>query len=207
VAPDQRGRAGITVDGHGVARAAPRLARARFGASIGRPRLADALVETNAAVARLRAALERFGVVRSDAVTGWLAVQEIPHEGVYRASHTIDVTIRDLARVGEILGGVLVAGGDGTGLQSVTFDVEDRTSLMTEARERAWEDARSRAEQLSAYAGRRLGPVTSVEEGGPAYRPMDRMMTFAAASAPEEMDIQADAVAVEVSLTVTWGFA
>jgi uncharacterized protein YggE len=205
--------AGITVGGHGTARGAPQLARARFGASVARPRLADSLTETNAAVVRLREALERLGVAREDAVTGWLTVQEIAYEGVYRCGHTLEVTLRDLPRVGEVLAGVLLAGGDGASLYGVDFEVADREPLVTEARALAWNDARSRAEQLAAYAGRRLGAVTAVVEVDPSYRPMGggmRTMALAAAeSAPggAPLDVEAGKVAVEVSLTATWGFA
>ena len=199
---------GITVGGHGVARAAPQLARVRFGASVGRPRLEDSLSAADGVVRRVREALDRFGVPREDAVTGWLSVQQIHHEGVYRSGHTIEVTVRDLARVGDLLAGVLLAGGEGSTLDGVEFDVTDRTRLATEARAAAWDDAHGRAEQLAAHAGRRLGAVTAVAEVEPGFRPVTRAMTFAAAGAgPESVDVEPGAVAVEVSLTVTWSFA
>jgi uncharacterized protein YggE len=203
--------AGVTVSGAGVARGAPSLARARFGASVARPRLAESLAETDATVVRLREALERFGVAREDAVTGWLTVQEIQYEGVYRCSHTIDATLRDLSRVGEVLGGVLLAGGDGATLSGVEFDVADRGPLHTEARARAWADAHEKAQQLAAHAGRRLGAVQGVAEVEPTYRPLGGVRTMAlaesAASGGAELDVEPGRVAVEVSLTATWSFA
>jgi uncharacterized protein len=199
---------GVTVGGHGVARAAPQLARVRLGASVGRPRLEDSLSAADGVVRRLREALDRFGVAREDAVTGSLSVQQIHHEGVYRCGHTIEVTVRDLTRVGDLLAGVLLAGGEGATLDGVAFDVKDRTRLATEARAAAWDDAHRRAQELAAHAGRRLGAVTAVGEVEPGYRPMDRMMTFAgAAGGPESVDVEPGAVAVEVSLTATWSFA
>jgi uncharacterized protein YggE len=200
---------GVTVGGHGVARGAPQLARLRLGASVGRPRLEDALSATDGVVRRVREALDRFGVAREDAVTGWLSVQQIHHEGVYRCGHTIEVTVRELTRIGDLLAGVLVAGGDGATLDGVHFDVKDRARLTTEARAAAWDDAHRRAEELAAHAGRRLGAVTSVVEVEPAHRPMGRAMTFAAmdAGGPEAVDVEPGTVAVEVSLTVSWSFA
>jgi len=107
---------------------------------------------------------------------------------------------------------VLVAGGDGASLGGVQFEVADRAPLVTEARALAWADAHGRAEQLAAAAGRRLGAVTSVVEVDPSYRPMGgvpRPMAAFADAAPSDggIDVEAGKVAVEVALTVTWGFA
>jgi uncharacterized protein YggE len=208
-APETGMTQGVTVRGHGVARAAPQLARIRLGASVGRPRLEDSLSATDGVVRRVREALDRFGVAREDAVTGWLSVQQIHHEGVYRCGHTIEVTVRELTRIGDLLAGVLVAGGEGTSLDGVEFDVEDRARLTTEARAAAWEEAHRRAEELAGHAWRRLGAVTAVAEVEPTYRPMARTMTFAAAGGggPESLDVEPGTVAVEVSLTATWSFA
>lgn len=204
--------AGITVSGRGVARAAPDQARVQFGAAARRPRLADALDAANACVARLRQALEGHGVAREDVVTGWLNVWENQHEGVYHASHTLDVLLHDVGRVGEVLGGVLVAGGDGASLGGVHFEVADRAPLATGARALAWADAHGRAEQLAAAAGRRLGAVTSVAEVDPSYRPLGggprAMAAFAeTATSDGAVDVEAGKVAVEVALTATWSFA
>ena len=206
------GGTGITVSGRGVARGTPDQARVRFAAAVRRPRLTDALDGANACVARLRQALEARGVAREDAVTGWLNVWENQHEGAYHASHTLDVLLRDLDSVGDVLGGVLVAGGDGASLGGVQFEVAERGPLVTEARGLAWADAHGRADQLAAAAGRRLGAVTSVVEVDPTYRPLGggprAMATFAeAAPADGGIDVEAGKVSVEVALSVTWGFA
>jgi uncharacterized protein YggE len=198
---------GITVAGHGVAKGAPQLARISFGASVGRPRLADSLSETNALVGRVRERLDAFGVARGDAVTGHLSVQYVQHEGVYYSGHTIDVTLRDLARVGELLTGVLLAGGDGTMLHDVRFDVADRGPLATEARALAWADAHARAEQLAGHAGRRLGAVTVVAESEPGFRPMAKLAFAGAAESGAPVDVEPGGVAVAVDLTATWSFA
>jgi uncharacterized protein YggE len=199
--------AGITVSGHGTARGAPQLARISFGVSVARPRLAESLTEANAVVARVRAALGEFGVAREDAVTGHLSVHYVQHEGVYLSGHTVEVTQRDLGRVGELLSGVLLAGGDGTMLHGVGFDVVDRRPLETEARALAWADAHARAEQLAGLAGRRLGVATVVTEGQPAFRPMAKLDFAEAAAAGGAVDVEAGAVAVAVDLTATWSFA
>ena len=206
------GPPGVMVSGRGVARGTPEQARVRFGAAARRPRLSDALDAANACVARLRQALEAHGVAREDATTGWLNVWENQHEGVYQASHTLDVLVRDVDRVGQVLGGVLVAGGEGASLGGVQFEVSDRGPLATEARSHAWADAHGRAEQLAAAAGRRLGAVTSVVEVDPTYRPLGggaRPMAAFAEAAPTggEIDVEAGKVSVEVALTVTWSFA
>jgi hypothetical protein len=94
---------GVTVGGHGVARGAPQLARLRLGASVGRPRLEDALSATDGVVRRVREALDRFGVGREDAVTGWYSRAAAAGDEPYYPVNAVDdrdrlLRYRDRAR-------------------------------------------------------------------------------------------------------------
>jgi uncharacterized protein YggE len=123
-----------------------------------------------------------LGVAAADAATRTISVameqdwsEKPPRTTGFRAEHALTVTVRDIARLGEVMGAALAAGGDDVRLDGVEFAIADDAALRERAREAAWTDALSRAEQLARLAGRRLGPVLDVIEGVPppgGVRPM-----------------------------------
>jgi uncharacterized protein YggE len=83
-------------------------------------------------------------------------------DGFYRASNTVLVTIRDLGRIGDVLGVATGAGADQ--MFGIEFKIEDPTKLEAQAREKAVADAQARATQLAQLAGLKLGrPISIVE--------------------------------------------
>jgi hypothetical protein len=175
--------------------------------------VALALADGEATARRIREALAAGGVAPADAATGIVTVH--PEEDFsgsrgprllgYRAEHGIEIVLRDLDAAGRLLGDAVAAGGDGVRLQGVEFVLEDDAQLRGAARAAAWEDARRAADQLAGLAGRPLGPVRRVDEGGGGrhlpIRP--RAMALAAASGPE-VGLQPGGIGVEVSLAVVW---
>ena len=51
---------------------------------------------------------------------------------------------------------------NGINIDSVTFDVSDKTSLETQARESAYLDAKIKAEDYASLAGKTLGKIVKV---------------------------------------------
>lgn len=95
-------------------------------------------------------------------------------QGFYNASNSVEVTIRKLADAGKVISAATSAGADQ--LFGIRFEVEDQTALLIEARQKAVQDARQRAERLAQLAGVKLGPAVSITEldgsGGPGPMPM-----------------------------------
>jgi len=201
----------IAVVGTGRATAAPDVVRVRLTATAVRPSLAGALSDSEAAAARVRAALGELGVPAADATTQGLSVQAeqawTEQEGSrvtgFRSDHELAITVRDLASVGRVLGEVLAAGGDDVRLGGVEFAVEDDTELREAARTLAWWDAHGRASQLAGLAGRRLGAVQQITEQT-GYSPGPVVPMRMLASAAKEVGVEPGTVGVEVSLSVQW---
>lgn len=84
--------------------------------------------------------------------------------GFYRVSNTVQVSIRELGKLGAILGGATAAGANS--VWGIQFDIEDPSKLESDARQKAMAQARARAEQLAQLAGVKLGKVISVGESG-----------------------------------------
>src|SRR5690606_27060232 len=95
----------------------------------------------------------------------------------YRVGNMVTVVVRAVDTLGATLDRVVKAGGNQ--VHGITFGFSDPTALQDQARERAMQDARRKAEQLARLAGATLGAVQRVEavEGGEP-RPMmgGRMM-------------------------------
>ncbi|MBP7804721.1 MAG: SIMPL domain-containing protein [Candidatus Pacebacteria bacterium] len=85
----------------------------------------------------------------------------------YTVSNTITVKIRDTEKVGEILDGLGSRGV--TGLSGPDFTVDDPEIVKNEAREKAIEDAKEKAEVLSKQLGVRLVSIVRFSENGGGY--------------------------------------
>jgi uncharacterized protein YggE len=88
--------------------------------------------------------------------------------GNYRAQNTVTVKIRNLDKVGAVLGAAMGAGANA--MFGLAFQIEEPRQLEEQAREKAMGDARARAEGLARLAGVRLGSIVSIQEssGGDA---------------------------------------
>jgi uncharacterized protein YggE len=106
-------------------------------------------------------------------------------QGFYTATNSVEVTIRNLDTAGKVLSAATGAGANQ--LYGVRFEIEDPSALQAEARKKAVEDARARAERLAQLAGVKLGAAVSITEldGGGGPVPMFAMAK-AASAAPVE---------------------
>lgn len=96
---------------------------------------------------------------------GWDAgLTECPPSQItgYTVEQTIEVKVRDLGKVGDILSGVLENGANST--SQLGFTVDDRTQYENEARAMAMEKAREKAEVVAEAGGFEVGDLLSVDE-------------------------------------------
>jgi uncharacterized protein YggE len=101
--------------------------------------------------------------------------------GNYRAQNTVVVKIRNLDKVGAVLGTATGAGANV--MFGLAFELEDPRQLEEQAREKAMADARARAEGLARLAGVRLGPIVSIQESSGGVPPSGPVMYRAAQAA------------------------
>ena len=98
---------------------------------------------------------------------------------VYRVSNTVDVKIRDLAKVGVVLDAAMAAGANN--IWGVQFGLDIPDALEAKAREKAAANARSKAEALAKLQGVSLAGVISISEpmGGGMPQPVPMMASMA----------------------------
>lgn len=150
-------------------------------------------------------ALVDAGIPREDISTTQVSLQpEFGAEGTeiigYRASNSIDVKIRDLSMASPMLALIVSIGGDATRVNSVNYSIEDNSQLIQDARARAFEDARNRAEQYAQLSGFDLGNVISISESPGLTPPSPMPRGEAAMAVPLEPGRQT----VGLSVTVIW---
>lgn len=201
--------AGITVVGTGRVVGRPDTLRATIGVEVTRPTVAAAVADASTAAEQVTAALRDAGVAAEDIQTVEFAVRpeytyvdgERPRITGYTTSHLFAVRIGTPDRAGEVLQAAVDAGGDALRLHEVRFAVEEAEALLATAREQAFADARTRAEQYAQLAGRTLGELVSVVEevGTPGGPPLP----FAAAFVTDVASIPLEAGQAEVVVRVT----
>ena len=93
----------------------------------------------------------------------------------YEVDQSLEVKIRDLAKVGQILQGGADAGANQVGNLNFTIDKADE--LKSQARKQAIDQAKAKAKELTSQLGVRLGRVVSFSESGstPIYFGLEKM--------------------------------
>lgn len=203
----------ITVSGQGEVSASPDMATIRIGVTQEAPEARAAMQATSASVAQMLTRLDEFGIAKTDVQTRRLTVNPVwsnrrDSNGPAKitgfvASNTINVRIRDLDRLGEILDQVMAEGANEfNGLQ---FSLQDPDPLVTEARKAAVADAMEKAALYAEAAGVTLGPVQQITEQGGNPRPM--MMEMASMARDAAVPIAEGEVTVQASVTMVFSIA
>lgn len=168
--PTDTGLEGIRVSGTGKVTADPDIARVQLGVETFDEEVGPALAENNAKASQIIDAVKKAGVDDKDVGTSGFTVsaqrdyrQEGPDNVVgFQVTNTVALTMRDIDAVGDVLQAALDAGANS--VHGFTLTVDDPDPLREEARVKAVEDARQRAQVMADAAGVTLGAATSITE-------------------------------------------
>lgn len=193
----------ISVNGTGKVSAAPDVADINIGVVTQATTARDALAANTESMTAIHNLLKERGVAAKDIQTVNINVsprysqpnqpqagqpQEpfVPKIVAYEVHNTVQITARDLTKLGGILDAVVQSGANQ--MNGISFRVEEPEKLLDQARKEAMADAKRKAEQLAGEAGVVVGlPITISESGGvsPPPRPYAaRMMAASAAPVP-----------------------
>jgi len=120
--------------------------------------------QTNAVIA----ALKKAGVKDIDLRTTNFSIypsQQYGPDGavtgtIYMVDNTVYVTVRDLDGLGALLDDTISAGANS--INSIQFDVADKTEAVKKSRALAVEDAKTQAQELADAAGITLGEIQNI---------------------------------------------
>jgi uncharacterized protein len=202
----------IEVTGEGRVSVAPDVADLRLGVSLSRDSVAELRDEAARLMTAIIDAVAATGVEKRDLRTSLLSVQpryayhenEPPRPAGYEMANVVEVTVRDLARLTEVIDAALGAGA--TSMDGLSFRLDDPSPAEREARTRAMANARARADVLAEAAGLSISGVASVVEGGgfgpprPFAAKAERMMMAADVATP----VETGSMDVSVTVAVTY---
>ncbi|QSX78052.1 SIMPL domain-containing protein [Agrilutibacter solisilvae] len=162
----------VTVSAAAEARRAPDIATLSTGVLTLAPDANGAIRRNAEQMTRVVAAIRAAGIAAKDVQTSGVSLNpdyqylanRPPRIKGYYASNTVNVTVRDIGRLGGILDALVATGANQ--INGPTFDIEDKDAVLDEARGKALDKARARAEGYAKRLGLRVRRVISVDETG-----------------------------------------
>jgi uncharacterized protein YggE len=200
----------IQVNGTGQVTLAPDVAYVYIGVHSQSDNVADALSQNNDKAQAVSNALKEIGVDPKDIQTSSFNVypqQQTDPQGnvtstLYNVDNTVYVTVRDLQNMGKLLDTVVRSGANS--INSVTFDVLDKSKALSEARKLAVDSARSQAEELAQNAGVSLGGLQTMNVfASNTPIPMYAAKGMAAADA-SQVPVSAGQIIIRVEVSATY---
>jgi uncharacterized protein YggE len=163
----------VTVIGVGQVQGVPDTLTADVGIEFTAPDVTTAMNQTNDRQQAVINALVGAGMDRKNISTTAVNLQpqySNPEPAgtatitSYRATNAIEVKIHPTDTASKLLALVVSTGGDATRIRSVSYSIADDSQLVKDARARAFQDAKNRAEQYAQLSGLQLGKVLSISE-------------------------------------------
>jgi len=202
----------VTVTGSGSANLVPDIAYIYVGVHTEKPSAAEAVDENNSQTQTMIEALTDFGIAAKDIRTTnfsiWPQDRYDPQTGTptgqktYVVDNTVYVTVRDLDKLGELLDTVIAAGANT--VNSIQFDVADKTEALKDARGEAVKDAEAQAGELADAAGVKLGEVQTISFYDSQPYPVYEGKGGGGAVAEAAVPIQPGQLTFTVSVSVTY---
>jgi uncharacterized protein len=157
----------LNVTGTGTVYLTPDIATIMIGVHSENKDVTQAVNANNASVQKVKDAMVKSGIDEKDIQTQNFNVyqnqkfdtQGQPTDSVYAVDNTLSVIVRDISKIGKLLGTVVTSGANS--INGITFDVSDKTKAMTDARKLALTDAQNQANEMATALNATLGSVQS----------------------------------------------
>lgn len=189
----------ITVVGTAAVTRVPDTARVSVGVGVTRSTVKAARDAAAKSMTAIIASIKALGIDEKDIKTTGIDLSpqysnsSTPKITGYRMSEQLQVTVRDMAKAGDVVDTATAKGANE--VNGLWFEVGDPVSAMDEARAAAIAQARTSAQKMAAAAGVSLGGVVSISESvasspGPYYYG-DAMRAVETTIQPGTQDVQA----------------
>jgi uncharacterized protein YggE len=158
----------ITVTGTGMVTLTPDIAYINIGVHSQDASASVALTDNNTKSQAVIDVIKAAGVADKDVQTTNFSIypqQQYDNNGkmigiLYVVENTVYVTVRDLTTMGSLLDATVRSGANT--INSISFDLDDKTGALTQARSAAVTDARKQAGELTSATGVTLGNVQTI---------------------------------------------
>lgn len=212
----------ISVGGEGKIAMKPDMATFTAGVVTQAKKIKDAQADNNARSAAVTDFLKGQGIEEKDlqtvgytimpqyqyfstppCYTSLCPVSHPPEITGYEVRHTIEVKVRTLDKVDALLDGVVGKGANEVG--SIQFGFQEDTKIRDDARAKAIDNAKTKAQTLAQELGVRLGKIVSFSESGGGY-PIyaERAYGMGGGGATLAPSVQAGEQEITSSVTITY---
>jgi len=197
----------ITVTGTGMITLTPDIAYISIGVHTQNASAKDAVSENNTQAQAVMATIKGFGVAEKDIQTTNFSIspqQQYDTNGkvigiLYNVDNTIYLTMRDLTKLGDLLDATVSSGANN--INSIQFDVADKTDALSQARLAAVTDAHKQADELTKATNVSLGDVQTISYYD-STAPIN-VQYAKAATLNEAPSVPISAGSMQISTTVT----
>ncbi len=160
----------ISVSGTGTAKGSPDIATVNIGVMTRNDDPTKAVSENNGKMNAIMGAMKELGIEAKDIQTTNFSIraeQQYDQKGkiinvTYVTNNSAGITVRDLNKVGEVLGKSVSSGANS--INGVNFGVSDPEKLQTQARDKAMANAKAKADQMAKAAGATIDKVMTISE-------------------------------------------
>jgi uncharacterized protein YggE len=198
----------ITVTGTGKVTLTPDIAYINIGVHSQDASASAAMTANNTSAQAVIAAIKAAGVADKDIQTTDFSIypqQQYDRDGkitgiLYMVDNTVYVTVRDLTKLGGLLDASVTAGANN--INSITFDVADKTDALSQARLAAVADARKQADELTGATNVSLGDVQTISYYDST--PPVTIQYARAAGADSGVPIQAGSMQITTTVTIVY---
>lgn len=209
---------GIVIQTTGEVRVRPDLATVHAGVVSEGKTAAEALAKNTPALAKLIEAVKAAGVAQGDLSTSQIALiprmtqpssssspqPRAPKIDGYEARTGITVIVRDIAKAGPLIDALVAAGAND--MSGISFGLADEGKAKDQARDKAAEAARGRAEIYAKRLGVKVGELVSIveSEAEPPMRPMGDVRAYRMAAGGASVSVEPGEVLVSAALRTVW---
>ena len=201
----------LIANGEGIEMVVPDIAIVTIGVTSRGRTAGEALAANSRDLGAGLAALKAAGIADKDIGTSGFqinpvyadteATRALPPIVGYEVSNSVRVTIRDIAKSGDILDHVVTAGANQ--VSGIAFDVADKRTPADAALKAAIADARRKAEIMAEAAGVKLVRILQVSASEGGGGPVFARMELKAASVP----VMPGQQEISANASVTWEIA
>lgn len=201
----------VNVTGVGTVYVDPDTATVTVGIDVIKPTLSEAQTDATAQMSGVMDALTAAGIKSNDIQTTNYSVNIIRNyddTGTpgditgFQISNQVNVTIRDISKLGEILDVVVAQGANS--IWGISFFVSDPTEASSQARIAAVEQSRQIAEELAAASGMQLGRLVMLTENSSGYYQPIYGGKGAGDSAGSAVPIATGSTQISISVSATY---
>ncbi|MDO8472760.1 MAG: SIMPL domain-containing protein [Dehalococcoidia bacterium] len=211
-------QSGIWVTGQGKVTGVPDTAVVVLGIAAQATTVTEAQGKARTAMDAVVKVLKAKGVKDNDIqtqrfsitpITQWIEKENRQQIIGYIVDNMVTAKIRQTDSAGPIIDAVADAGGDLIRINSISFTIDDQSTLLAQAQELALKDAKAKAKVIADTMGIRLGILTYAQVSDST--PMTPYPVYASkdsASGPASIpdtSINAGEITIRATVTAAWG--